>query len=341
MNRLNINTILWVIGTIVLASIIYFFIWWNQDIRIINAEIQSPISTSKSIMPANSLTGMSCPNAGRRPVAVMLPGDAVDRPLSSIGMADVVVEMPVNSKGVTRAMAIFQCEAPAEIGPVRSARADFLPLAASFNVIYAHWGGERGVLDQLNSKLLDNIDGLVYEGTTYYRIPGIKAPHNGFTTYSKLIENAVKAGYSFHYIFAGYPHQEGKPVKNLSSLVTNINIPYESPYQVTWTYEKTTNTYVRTRDNKPEIDKLNNQQVRTSVVAVLETHSVPFEEGQYLEVDTKGQGKATIYQNGTFIQGTWEKDPSNLKSKLLFLDSKGQEIKFTPGKIWIEYIINS
>ncbi|MDP2648215.1 MAG: DUF3048 domain-containing protein [Candidatus Yanofskybacteria bacterium] len=339
--QFTVNKIILIASVVALASIVYFFIWMNRDIEISNAEINVSPTPRAGAYVNNSLTGEFCPNRGRRPVAVMLPGDAVDRPLSSISLADIVVEMPVNSKGVTRMMTIFQCEEPTEIGSIRSARDDFLPIAASFNSIYAHWGGEKEALDKLNSGLLDNVDGLIYEGTTYYRVPGIKPPHNGFTTYARLIENAINAGYSFRYTFVGYPRQEGKPTNNLSTLVNSININYEPPFQVSWTYDAPSNVYMRIRDNKPEVDKLNNKQVRASVIAVLETTATPFEDGQYLKIETVGQGRVTIYQNGTMIKGTWKKNPADMSSKLFFLDSDGQEIKFTSGKIWVHYITSS
>ncbi len=42
--------------------------------------------------------------------------------------------------------------------------------------------------------------------------------------------------------------------------------------------------------------------------------------------------------NGQEIKGTWKKDKSKLDSKMTFLDSSGQEIKFVPGQIWLEVL---
>ena len=95
-------------------------------------------SSGETVKKPSSIAGLNCETAQRRPVAVMLASDPEARPLSGIGQADVVVEMPVTPNGVTRYMAIYQCQTPKEIGSVRSAREDFVPLAAGFSIIYAH-----------------------------------------------------------------------------------------------------------------------------------------------------------------------------------------------------------
>src|SRR3989344_1934851 len=92
----------------------------------------SPKETEFPNQPLSSLRGENCENYKARPIAVMLASDPAARPLSGVSQADISVEMPVTPDGVTRIMSIFQCNKPNEIGSVRSARVDFLPLVASF-----------------------------------------------------------------------------------------------------------------------------------------------------------------------------------------------------------------
>src|SRR3989338_11029900 len=115
----------------------------------------SSIETPKK---PSSIAGLNCDTAQRRPMAVMMASDPEARPLSGIGAADLVVEMPVTPNGVTRFMAVYQCQTPKEIGSIRSAREDFIPLAAGFNNIYAHWGGEHSALDHLNKHITANFN---------------------------------------------------------------------------------------------------------------------------------------------------------------------------------------
>ena len=149
------------------------------------------------------LTGGECDNANDRLVAIMLSSDPEARPLSGIGQADIVFEMPVTPSGVTRMMAVFQCEQPKEIGSVRSARLDFVPLALGLDTIYAHFGGEHAVLAELDAGVIDNIDGLKYDGTTYYRKSSIPKPHNAFTNFELLKKIIGDLNYKNHNPFAG------------------------------------------------------------------------------------------------------------------------------------------
>ncbi|MBI2062404.1 MAG: DUF3048 domain-containing protein [Candidatus Yanofskybacteria bacterium] len=331
--KLNLNKLLIITGTTVLVLIIIFVVWWNKEITINNG-----INiTNKDDMPKSSITGLDCSNADVRPVAVMLASDPEARPLSGISQADMVFEMPVDPTGITRYMAIFQCEKPKEIGSVRSARNDFIPLAAGMGTIYAHWGGEHGALVKLDNRIVDNVDAMKYEGEVFYRKAGIRPPHNGFTNMDLLTKKAQDLGYDFKNNFSGYPHQEKEPKKNLSNLTDRVNINYPKSHAVYWAYDSEANLYSRFRNDGAEIDKNNGQTVKAGVVIVMNTAS-KFLKEQYISVDVTGSGAANIYQNGMVVNGRWDKNPAQPDSKLYFYDSSGKEIQFAPGKIWVEIV---
>jgi len=319
----------------VLVLIVIFIFWWNKPIVISNGiSFGNQNETSKSL-----ITGLDCSNANVRTVAVMMPSDSEARPLSGISQADMVFEMPVDPSGITRLMAVFKCEKPKEIGSVRSARNDFIPLASSLKTIYVHWGGEHGALERLNSHIIDNIDALKYEGETFYRKAGILPPHNGFTNLDLLTKKAQDLKYDLKNSFSGYPHQDKAPNKNLSNLVDRVSVNYIGPHAVDWIYDTQTNLYNRSRGGSPEIDKENSQTVKAGVVVVMNTTS-KFLKEQYINVDVVGSGTVQVYQNGSVINGKWSKDAIELDSKLYFYDDSGKEIKFAPGKIWVEIVVN-
>lgn len=285
------------------------------------------------IYQVSSISGTECQNAKRRPLAVMLASDPEARPLSGIGEADMVFEMPVEPGGITRMMAVFQCSIPEEIGSVRSARIDFIPLAKGLNAIFAHWGGEREALRQLDAGALDNIDGLKYENIYYFRKNNKPRPHNGFTG-NEMIGKAIdKLGYSLDSSFLGYSHDK---TKEESGIISPPEI-FSGSYDVRWEYAGETNSYRRYRNGSEEIDGKTNKQVVSANVVIMETKWTPIDR-DYIRVTTVGSGKAIVYQNGHAVIGQWKKE--NDKSKLLFLDDKGKEIKFVPGPIWVEITIN-
>src|SRR3989344_6435938 len=114
MKKITLNKILVWLGLIVLVFVVVFFFWWNKEI-VISKGGKASDNSEKLVSP---ITGLECERGRERPVAVMLAGDLEARPLSGVGQADIVFEMPVAPNGITRYMAVYQCEEPEEIGSV-------------------------------------------------------------------------------------------------------------------------------------------------------------------------------------------------------------------------------
>ena len=304
-----------------------------------SAPEESTTQLNKSV-----ISGLACENYNRRPIAVILAEDSVARPLSGISKADLVIEMSVITGGITRMMAIFQCGNPGEIGSLRSARHDFIPLSMGFDSILVHWGGSHYALDLLKKKVMDNIDALVNPYQVFWRKKGIPPPHNGFSSMENLIKAAQKIGFRLENNFEGYSHfvfedaesgREETKEKGWGPQILKIGYPY--PYNVEYEYSPETNSYLRWRSGRPEIDKLNGQQVEAKNIVIMRAKSRQLEK-EYNDVDIEGEGKAIVYKNGQEIKGSWQKDKLNPSSKLYFFDEMGEEIEFSPGQIWIEIV---
>lgn len=338
------------LGALVVASAV-FFLYGTKSIEVSPKEPRAleqiqeqadalSASVKKQIVPDVSL----CPNPTRRPVAVMLAGDQVARPLSGIGNADIVVEMPVITGSITRLMAVFGCFDATEIGSIRSARDDFIPLAKSFDAIYAHWGGSHFALDQLKTGIIDNIDALKNPYRAFWRKKGIRAPHNGFSSTKNLYQAATKLGYRVERQFEDYlrsnqlpeaPMQDGALVPFPSA--STVRVGYGGVYRVEWRYNAARAAYERRRGNTPEIDATTKQQVAAANVIVLKSSSRQI-EGQYNDVVVFGEGEAIVFRNGVAIQGMWHKSSDTMGSRLQFLDAQGREVALAPGTLWIEIV---
>ena len=326
-----------IILIIVIILVIAGFLFWKLGNRKIdignNGQNNNQQENKNGISP---ITGLKCDRYNRRPIAVMLATDPETRPLSGISQADIVIEMPVITGSITRLMAVYGCETPDEIGSVRSARHDYIPIALGLDVIYAHWGGSHFAYDQLNKGIIDNIDAMKNPYNAYWQKSGIPMPHNGFSSLERLINAVEKLNYRMENKFTGYLHLK----KSESKIQTNgkLVIGYGGHFKVYYDYDKEDNIYRRWRDNQREIDKNNGNQAEASVIVVMRTDSRMIEPPDYNEVDVEGEGEAIVYQNGEETKGFWKKEGTYSKSKLTFLDSKGKEIEFAPGKIWIEIV---
>ena len=72
----------------------------------------------------------------------MIENHEESRPQSGLSFADVVYEA-VAEGGITRFLAVFYCQEPGQLGPVRSARTYFIDFLSEYgdNPLYAHVGG--------------------------------------------------------------------------------------------------------------------------------------------------------------------------------------------------------
>ncbi len=324
----SLNTAVWVaVGIAGMFAVVLFF-WIFRPLHI--AIDNGGESLTATVGP---LTGQPCSDVTRRPIAVMLASDPEARPLSGLTAADVVIEMPVTPNGITRMMALYQCDTdPEEIGSIRSAREDFIPLAQGFHAILAHWGGEHDALAQLDNGIIDNIDALIYEGTVYYRKKSIPRPHNGFTTLDLLRGKASDLGYPASASMGSWPHEKKQPGRNIAGLIDRVAVSWPQNMDIEFRYDEASGTYLRWRGGSAEVDASSGQQVRVNVVVVMNTDAT-FLRDQYIRVRTIGQGVATIYQNGRRISALWKK--SGPTDMLTFTDSQGAPILFAPGKVWI------
>ncbi len=300
--------------------------------------LENPNESSQSLNRSN-ISGLECENYNRRPIAIVLAEDSVARPLSGISQADLVFEMPVITGGITRMMAVFQCESPKEIGSLRSARHDFIPLAMGLDAILVHWGGSHFALEKLNKKVMDNIDALVNPYQAFWRDRKISPPHNGFTSLENLLKVAKNKNFRLTTNFGGYSHlvQTLNSRPGAQNQDGNLEIGYSEPYNISYKYNSRTNSYLRWRGGEPEIDKLNEKQVEAKNIVAMTAFSRQLEI-EYNDLDIEGEGRITVYQNGEEIKGSWQKDKSNPSSKLYFFDKNGKEIDFVPGQIWIEIV---
>ncbi len=288
-------------------------------------------TASKAIYPVSALAGLPCEHGTERPLAVMMPSDPEARPLSAIGQADMVFEMPVTDGGVTRFMAVFQCNEPKEIGPIRSARVDYIPLVQGLNALYAHFGGEHTALSELDSGIVDNIDGLKYDGTVYHRVRTRPRPNNAYTNYQEVLAKAKDLAYRFDIPRVQYPHTEKIATGTIAPPMS-----YQGDYATSWIFDPINNNYKRSRGGRAELDSLTNKQVAADTVVLMYTGWSPINK-DYIRVTTVGTGKVTIYRDGTVINGTWEKKSNT--APLRFYDVIRKEIPFAPGLTWVQVII--
>lgn len=280
----------------------------------------------------------------RRPVAVMINNHVEARPQSGLSSADIVFETNAES-GITRYLAIFWSSAPQKVGSIRSLRQYYLEWLSEYDPILIHDGCAE------TDNALTNACGNIYlYGTkdiaTYgsWRLnDGIRfAPHNEYSSVTNAWDYAKKMNWNSFPSISGWQFKkdadlESRGQKTLVKLVFHKEINNNGLYDVTWTYDRSTNSYLRKVGNKIDIDQENNTQVSAKNVVIQQVQmSLAGDDHGRLIVKTIGEGDAVILQDGEIINGTWKKTSRLDRTK--YYDSEGKQIAFNRGKVWIEAI---
>jgi hypothetical protein len=293
----------------------------------------------------------------RRPLAVMIENHQEARPQSGLSSADIVYEA-VAEGGITRFMAIFYCNlSDTQVGPVRSARTYYLDWLGEYDALYAHVGGANtpgpaDALGQIIRYKVKDLNQFSIGFPTFWRDyqrlgHSVATEHTMYSTTQKLWEIGAKRGWTaedekgnkWSDSFTAWKFKDAKS----SGGSENIKVPFwesQGNYSVEWVYDSASNSYKRKNAGVDHIDLNNKKQLSpTNVVIQFERESNAndgYENNAHLLYGTTGSGKALIFQNGTLTEGKWTKASRLARTK--YTDSKGSEIEFVRGQIWIQTV---
>jgi hypothetical protein len=293
----------------------------------------------------------------------MIENSVDARPQSGISYADVVYEA-VAEGGITRFLAIFYCQDAGIVGPVRSARTYFVDFVSEYGdyPLYAHVGGANtpgpadalGQIDTYGWGGYNDLNQFSIGFPTYWRDyerlgHTVATEHTMYSTTSKLwdvgktrkLTNVDKNGNSWDEDFSEYEFADGQPAKNPDA--ASISFDFWEGYKdfsVKWTYDATSNNYLRSNGGVAHKDKDTGNQISAKNIVVLYMTEARandgYENNLHMLYGTKGTGKAIVFNNGEETQATWSK--KSRTSRLVLRDSSGSEIKFVRGLIWFEIL---
>ncbi|KKU03906.1 MAG: hypothetical protein UX03_C0008G0005 [Candidatus Woesebacteria bacterium GW2011_GWE1_45_18] len=308
----------------------------------------------------------------RRPVTAMIENHADSRPSSGLSKADVIYEI-VAEGGITRFLAVYYCNTAAEevkIAPVRSARIYFIDYAAEYGdkPIFMHVGGANDfsgsgdtvrdvraleILEQMGWRTPRGNDfdttydsGFPVFWRNYERLDHpVATEHTMMASLDAAYEEAArrglgakdKKGVAWDKNFVSWKFIDDKPQ---TPSATDISFGFwdnKSDYDVNWQYDAANNRYLRFNAGVEQIDLEFKQPLfAKNVVILFAKERGPVDRNGHMFYTTVGTGKVLVFQNGSVVEGTWEKDSRQERTK--FLDEDGKEISFVRGIIWIEVV---
>jgi hypothetical protein len=294
----------------------------------------APPTTVGALCP---LTGVPAPGSSVPPrpaLAVKVDNYPQARPQSGLDQADIVFEEPVEG-GITRLAAVFQCQSPALVGPIRSARAVDAPILDQLSrPILIHVGGINPVIALLQNANLIN-DDLFYRGSIVKTFPGRYAPYDTYVSAASawgLNPTDTKPPAAL-FTYSSTP-PSGTPV-------TSIHIPFTGTNNTLWTWDAASGHWLLSYSGRAAT-VANGGQIATTNIVVQTVHVTygPWLENDVggLEVQSQltGSGPLTVLRNGVAISGTWHRatlnDPTTLTA------SDGSAIALQPGQTWVEIV---
>ncbi|MFC5713917.1 DUF3048 domain-containing protein [Thalassorhabdus alkalitolerans] len=269
-----------------------------------------------------------------RPLAVIINNHPEARPQSGLQHADVVYEV-LSEGAVTRFVAIYQSQQPVRIGPVRSARGYHIDLANGFDAFFVTHGWSPEAERMLENNAAPYLSGLHHDGTLFQRSSDRSAPHNSYISYIDALSGLTSKGYEAEYEVRPLPFAEEETLEQTAE-ASKAEINYLDQYDVTYTFDQQSGSYLRATDNKKDIDLETQEPITISNILILEApHKEVDEQGRRsIELSTGGNG--ILLQKGQAYDVEWK----NIDGRLLPVKN-GKTVPLVPGNTWINIVPSS
>ena len=302
----------------------------------------------------------------RRPLAVMIENHLDSRPISGLSSADIVYEA-VAEGGITRFMGIYYCGAAGDnltLAPVRSARIYYTKLLSEYDALYAHVGGAGNCDDPtvderakalcfIRRNKIKDLDQFGLDFKTCHRITNrtdkeVAYEHTMACFTDELYKVAAKRGWTnvdenfkakpaWDKNFVSWKFKQDAPEKGSVTKIAFAFWSNKPDYDVVWDFDASSNSYRRSTGGQKDIDHNYDEQTDArNVVIQFVKETGPLDEHLHMYYEVVGTGKMLLFQDGTVVSGTWSKP--TLTSRTKFKDTKGMEVQFNTGRIWIELI---
>lgn len=270
-----------------------------------------------------------------RAIAVMVNNDPKARPQSGLHKADIVYELLAEGD-VTRFMAVFQSEKPDNIGPVRSSRAYYIELAKGLDAFYVAHGYSEEARKLLESNYVDNINGMVYDGTLFKRSSSRKAPHNSYITYENVLKGAAEKKYSMVKSPPSFTFMSNEESKNITgSDAKSVMISYSrnALSNAVYEYDEALAKYKRFSGGEQTIDLDSKEQILLDNIFIIETAHQVVDEVAHKKIDLVSGGKGYLLQKGKVNEVEW----ANKNGRIVPIKD-GKEVPFVQGKTWVNVV---
>lgn len=254
------------------------------------------------------------------------------RPQFGLERTDLVFEELVEG-GLTRYVAVWQSDVPAEIGPIRSIRPMDPDIISPLGGIVAYSGGQqRFVVMMQQTNVYNAIHGQADTADLMYRVDGRPGPHDVLVRAPELIGRHLDLAppvqqFSFAPdVASSSAVREGEPT-------SSIALVFGAPSKPGWAWDAAAGVWLRSQNGVADLDTAGAPYSAANVIVL----RVPVTVSQSIpKTELIGSGEAWVSSGGMRIAATWSKDSREAPIRLV--DSTGTVIRLAPGNSWIELV---
>lgn len=295
-------------------------------------------------MVINPLSGLWIEEAlaGKRPMAYVINNLPRALPQSGISQADIIYEVLAEG-GITRLVAIFTDTRATMVGPIRSTRDYFAPLAINHGAVLVHHGGSPSGYSALRNLGLENLDGMALEGTVFWRDQarwnaGGMREHSSYTNHANVRENMESRGLDLNsqavYVFNFFEYPT-TPTGHQVRLLDELVLPFSQSHRASFVYDPDQKLFYRYQRGQAHWDEYTDSQLMVANIIVKHApmHVIAGDAEGRMQVNLTGNGTGYLVTAGTYAPITWSRTSDSTPT--VFLDSQGEPLTLNPGMTWI------
>ncbi len=306
------------------------------DVDVVKAAPPAPV-----VPPRWPLTGVAATDVAQRPaLAVKIENSGEARPQTGLDQADMVWEQVVEG-GISRFVAVYQSQAPAEVGPIRSVRPMDPAITAPLHGLIAFSGGQQQFVQALKNAGLQTIS-MDAGADGFYRKKGVgPAPHNVYGTLQTFWDQADASHGALpapQFVMAKHPEEASAVTSGGPSTTVAVKLSgYSHP---TWSWDAGTGTWLRSEGTTPSTVRSGARMAATNVVTLkvrlVDSGTKDPAGNPVPETVLEGTGDATVSSGGRTVTGTWSKTGTDAVLTLAAAD--GSVLTLAPGTTWVELV---
>jgi hypothetical protein len=270
-----------------------------------------------------------------RAIAVMVNNHPKARPQSGLTKADIVYEILAEGD-ITRFLAVFQSEKPETIGPVRSARKYYMEIAKGLNALFVNHGTSLEAENMIKAGYIDDLDGMVYDGTLFKRATFRQAPHNSYITYENILKGARLKHYTMNTTPPAFQFMTEEQAKTIAGNTANkVSITYSSSHisDSSFEYDPSLGRYKRFSGGEQTVDYDTKEPVLIDNVFIIEANHQIADSVGHRSIDLLSGGKAYLLQKGKMNEVEWA-----FRNDRIVPMKNGEEIPFVEGHTWVNVV---